>query len=380
MTVPFLDLRAAHAELRAELDAAIAGVLTSGRFILGDQLEGFEAEFAAYTGTAHCVGVGNGLDALELSLRAVGVGPGDEVIVPGHTFIATWLAVTKVGATIVPVDVDADTFNIAPAAVAGAIGPRTRAIIPVHLYGRPADVAQLRRIIDGREISIIEDAAQAHGAALRGARVGGMGDLAAWSFYPAKNLGALGDGGAVTTNNPELASIVRELRNYGSATKYYHERIGFNSRLDELQAAVLRVKLRHLDEWNARRRRIAETYCQHLADVSVALPVATRDAESVWHLFVVRTEARDALAEHLHRHGVQTQVHYPVPPHRQHAYRDFVEWSLPVSEAMARTVLSLPMGPHLLDEQMTTVIEAMRAFDGSNPYRASSKTVSADET
>lgn len=363
MTVPFLDLYAAHRELQGDLDGAIARVMERSQFILGSELEQFEAEFADFVGARYCVGVGSGLDALELSLRAANVGTGDEVIVPGHTFIATWLAVSRVGATVVPVDVDPHSFNLAMTLAADAITSRTRAIIPVHLYGRPVDVDILRSIVDGRDIVIIEDAAQAHGASLRGRRAGSLGDIAAWSFYPGKNLGALGDGGAITTNSSEVATAVRQLRNYGSTFKYHHERMGFNSRLDELQAAILRVKLQHLDTWNARRRQVAAVYGGLSGTSPLQLPEDVSDAELVWHLFVVRSPRRAQLSVHLAEAGIQTQIHYPVPPHRQPAYRHLSIGSLPVTDRLAGEVLSLPMGPHLSSDQADRVIAAVRTFD-----------------
>lgn len=363
MTVPFLDLRAAHAELREEMDAAMAGVLDRGWFVLGPQLEAFEREFAAYCGVRHCVGVANGLDALRLVLLAWGIGAGDEVIVPSHTFIATWLAVSQTGATPVPVEVDAATFNIDPALVEAAVTPRTRAIIPVHLYGQPADMGPLRAVASRHGLLVLEDAAQAHGARYRGRRTGGLGDAAAFSFYPGKNLGALGDGGAVTTDDDDLAREVRLLANYGSARKYEHLRKGVNSRLDELQAAVLRAKLPRLDHWNERRRQLADELREGLADSGLALPHAPDWSEPVWHLFVVRSKVRDALQAGLRARGVETLVHYPVPPHLQPAYPecDGLAGTLPVAELLAGEVLSLPMGPHVTPAQRDQVIAAVRA-------------------
>jgi dTDP-4-amino-4,6-dideoxygalactose transaminase len=363
--VPFLDLGAATAEIRVELDTALGRVLASGRYVLGPEVEAFEREFASFTGTDHCVGVGNGLDAIELALRALGVGIGDEVIVPSNTYIATWLAVTRLGALVVPVEPDSETFNLDPERIEAAITPRTRAIIAVHLYGQPADMDPLREVARTRGIRVVEDAAQAHGARYRGRPAGSLGDAAAWSFYPTKNLGALGDGGAVTTNDPDVADRVRALRNYGSRTKYVNEVRGVNSRLDELQAAVLRVKLPLLEEWNERRRRVAARYLDGLRETTLNLPSAAPAVDPVWHLFVVRSEARDRLQQHLTKNGVQTLIHYPIPPHLQAAYADLAcpVGAFPIAERIHRECLSLPMGPHLTDPQVGDVIDAVRSFD-----------------
>lgn len=364
MTVPFLDLRAAYEELRGEIDAAVSRVTASGYYLLGPEIEAFEREYAAYTGAAHCVGVGNGLDALQLALRAMDVGPGDEVIVPSNTYIATWLAVTYSGATPVPVEPDPRSYNLDPARVADAVTPRTRAIVPVHLYGQPADMAPLLEIARERGLRVLEDAAQAQGARYRGRRVGAMGDVVAWSFYPGKNLGALGDAGAVTTDDPALAERIRMLRNYGSRVKYVNEEQGFNSRLDEVQAAVLRVKLARLDEWNARRARLAALYREALAGTELVLPHVPEWADPAWHLFVVRSPRRDALQRHLAERGIGTLIHYPIPPHLQGAYRGlgFGEGSFPVSEAIHREVLSLPIGPHLVEGDAARVAAAVGEF------------------
>ncbi len=346
--IPFLDLRAATAELRPELDEVIARALDAGRYVLGPEVEAFEQEWAAYIGTSHAVGVGSGLDALELALRACEIGPGDEVIVPSHTFIATWLAVQRTGATIVPVEPRLDSMNIDPELIDAAITERTRAIVPVHLYGQPADMDPILEIADRRGLRVIEDAAQAHGAVYRGRRAGSLGHAAAWSFYPAKNLGALGDAGAVTTSDERIAERVRRLRNYGSTTKYVHEELGFNSRLDELQAAVLRVKLRHLDEWNARRTLIAAAYLSEIDPVRVQLPDIAPEVSPVWHLFVIRSMERDALEAELGTAGVTTLIHYPRPPHLQSALSGCGPWGpLPLAERLGREVLSLPIGPHM---------------------------------
>jgi dTDP-4-amino-4,6-dideoxygalactose transaminase len=359
MKVSFLDLRGAYLELKPEVDEAVARVLHSGWYLLGEELRAFEQEYAAYVGVDHCIGVGNGLDALHLALRALEVGPGDEVIVPANTYIATWLAVTYAGATPVPVEPDERTYNIDPDRIAAAITPRTKVILPVHLYGQPADMGPILEIARRHGLRVLEDAAQAHGARYKGRRVGSLGDAAAWSFYPGKNLGALGDGGAVTTNDDDLAERVRLLRNYGSPKKYVHEVQGVNSRLDEVQAAVLRVKLQHLDEWNRRRQEIAALYLEALHDAPLVLPRVPAWAEPVWHLFVVRHPDRQAFQEGLQEDGVQTLVHYPTPPHLQGAYRSlgYRPGNFPITEAIHREVLSLPIGPHLDEAQ--AVVEAV---------------------
>lgn len=362
MTIPFLDLHSMHDPLAGELRAALDAVLTRSHYVLGPALEAFEDDFAAYCSTRHCVGVANGLDALHLILRAYGIGPGDEVIVPAHTFIATWLAVSHAGAAVVPVDVDAATGNLDPSRVAAALTPRTRAVMPVHLYGQPADIDGLRDAIGGRDLRIIEDAAQAHGARYRGRTVGSLGSAAGFSFYPGKNLGALGDGGAIVTDDDTLADAVRRLRNYGSAVKYHHETVGWNSRLDELQAAFLRVKMSHLEAWTAARRNAARAYLQGLAGLpGLVLPSPTEGCEPVWHLFVVRSSRRDELQAHLAARGIGTLIHYPVPPHLQGAYLPLGHrpGDFPAAEAWAREALSLPLWPGV---PTGPVIEALHDF------------------
>ncbi len=360
--IPFLDLAAAYAELQDELDAAALRVMASGQFILGPEVSAFETEFAAYCDTRHAVGVGSGLDALRLILLGYGIGQGDEVIVPSNTFIATWLAVTQAGATPLPVEPDPVTHNVTAEAVEAAITPYTKAIMPVHLYGQPADMDAIMALGRDRGIPVVEDAAQAHGARYRGRRAGGLGDAAAFSFYPGKNLGAMGDAGAVTTDDGELAERVRMLRNYGSTIKYHHDVPGLNSRLDSLQAAALRLKLRRLDEWNERRRALAARYLEQLAGVhGLVLPAAADWAEPVWHLFVVRHPQRDALQQRLSEAGVDTIIHYPIPPHLSGAYAPAFEGgALPLAERLAGEVLSLPMGPHLAFEDADTVAAAVR--------------------
>jgi len=348
-TIPFLDLRAAYLELKTEIDEAVARVLNSGYYILGPEVEAFEAEFATYSQAQYAIGVADGLDALQLALLAMGVGPGDEVIVPSNTYIATWLAVSQCGATPVPVEPLESTYNIDPARIEAAITPATRVILPVHLYGQPADLDPILALARKHGLRVLEDAAQAHGARYKGQRIGAHGDAVAWSFYPGKNLGALGDGGAVTTNDPQLAERIRLLRNYGSRVKYVNEVKGVNSRLDPLQAAVLRVKLRHLDEWNSRRRVQAAHYHSTLSHTELTLPHVPDWADPVWHLFVVRHPERDAFAQHLNAAGVGTLIHYPIPPHMQQAYTTagFPPAAFPLANQIAREVLSLPVGPQL---------------------------------
>jgi dTDP-3-amino-3,4,6-trideoxy-alpha-D-glucose transaminase len=367
--IPFLDVGAGYRELQTDLDAAYRRVMDAGWFILGREVAAFEAEFAAYCGVGHCVTVGNGLDALHLALRALEIGPGDEVLVPANTFIATWLGVTYAGAVPVAVEPDASTFNINPGKLEAAITKRTRAIIPVHLYGQPADMGPIRAVAERHGLRIIEDAAQAHGARSDGKRTGGLGDCACFSFYPGKNLGCFGDGGAVTTDDADLAEQLRLLRNYGSRQKYHHDTAGINSRLDELQAAFLRVKLRHLDNWNQRRAILADRYRQALADVPcLRLPAVAVSAESVWHLFVVRHPRRDELQHHLAKAGIGAQVHYPIPAHRTNAYAagGWRGGPLPVAERLANEVLSLPIGPHLTTEQVRQVCSVVRKFHGAS--------------
>jgi dTDP-4-amino-4,6-dideoxygalactose transaminase len=361
--IPFLDVPAAYGELADELDAAVRSVMASGQFILGPEVTAFEEEFAAYCGTRHAIGVGSGLDALRLILLGYDLAPGDEVIVPSNTFIATWLAVSQAGATPVPVEPDPATHNITADAVEAAITPRTKAIMPVHLYGQPAEMDPIVALGRERGIPVIEDAAQAQGARYRGRRAGSLADAAGFSFYPGKNLGAMGDAGAITTDDDALADRVRLLRNYGSKVKYHHEVPGLNTRLDSLQAAGLRIKLRHLDEWNDRRRAIAARYLERLGGArDLVLPEVAPDAEPVWHLFVIRHPSRDALQAQLADAGVDTIIHYPIPPHRTGAYAAaFTDRSLPVAERLGDEVLSLPMGPHLPLADADRVADAVRS-------------------
>lgn len=367
LDVPFLDLRATNTRYAAELKAAAARVIDSGWYVLGQELTSFEREFAAYCDVDHALGVGNGLDALTLILRGYRelgrLSEGDEVIVPGNTFIASFLAITENRLVPVPVEPDPVTFNLDPVQVEAAIGPRTRAIMAVHLYGQLADMAALRTLADRHGLLLIEDAAQAHGAARDGRRAGAFGDATAFSFFPTKNLGALGDGGAVVTRDSPLAERIRALRNYGSDIKYRHLFPGVNSRLDEMQAAMLRVKLSYLDEEIGHRREVARRYRNGIHNPLIQLPVVANESAHVWHLFVVRSVRRDDLQRHLQAHGIQTQVHYPVPPHRQMAYATLLGSSqLPITERLHQQVLSLPMGPALADADIARVIAACQVF------------------
>jgi dTDP-4-amino-4,6-dideoxygalactose transaminase len=387
MKVPFLDLHAAYLELKPEIDAAIARVLDSGCYILGPEVEAFEKEWAAYCGASHAVGVGNGLDALTLALRALEIGPGDEVIVPSNTYIATWLAVSAVGATPVPVEPNPSTYNIDPALIPAAITPRTKALLPVHLYGQPADLDPILAIARTHNLAVVEDAAQAHGARYKGRRIGAHGDVVCWSFYPGKNLGALGDAGAITTNRAELADRISLLRNYGSREKYVNEINGVNSRLDPIQAAILRVKLRVLDEWLFRRKEVARRYLESFGEMknwsldqslqantdskgngtlgmnaqSCLTPFVPSYADPVWHLFVVRLANRGIVQSLLFEAGIDALIHYPIPPHLQsaNAERSFNRANLVLTETLAEEVLSLPIGPHLQSKDIDMVIDKL---------------------
>ena len=376
--VPFLDLSAGIAELADEIDDAWERVTRRGWFVLGEEVERFEEAFASYVGVRYCVGVGNGFDALRLALRAMGVGSGDEVLVPSNTYVATWLAVSDVGATPVPVEPEPHTFNMDPARCGEAITSRTKTVLPVHLYGLPADMGPIISIARRNGLGVLEDAAQAHGAAIATRRVGSFGNAAAWSFYPSKNLGALGDGGAITTDDEELALQMRALRNYGTLIKNCTEMLGVNSRLDELQAAVLTVKLGHLDEWNRRRAKVAERYMSALEGQSIVLPHFPHGMTPAWHLFVVKCDQRDTLRQRLAELGVETSIHYPTPPYRQPVYETLANRlepdngerkgpGFPISDDLHRRVLSLPIGPHLSDEQVDATIHGLRcALEDTN--------------
>lgn len=365
MNIPFLDLKAPYLELKQELDAAYHQVMDSGWYVLGREVEAFEEEFASYCGVKHCIGVGNGLEALHLILRAMGIGPGDEVIVPANTYIATWLAVSYCGASPVPVEPDITTLNINSDLIEAAITKKTRAVLVVHLYGHPADMEPINNIARKYNLKVVEDAAQAHGARYKGKRVGGLSDAAGFSFYPGKNLGAFGDGGAVTSNDGELANQIRSLRNYGSTEKYFNEQKGFNSRLDEFQAAFLRVKLKKLDEWNLRRQMIASHYLKEFKNVpGLTMPVVPKWCETAWHIFAVRHANRDALQQYLKNEGINTLIHYPNPPYRSDAYAGDRKWpQFPVTDQIAMQILSIPIGPHLEYDIWMKISERIRKFE-----------------
>jgi dTDP-4-amino-4,6-dideoxygalactose transaminase len=365
LKVPFLDLKATYLELKDEFDAAYHCVMESGWYILGEEVEAFEQEFADYCGVKYCIGVGNGLEALHLILRGYGIGEGDEVIVPSNTYIATWLAVSYAGAIPVPVEPDIKTYNIDPNLIEAAITKKTKAILPVHLYGQPADMDAINNIAEKYNLKVVEDAAQAHGAKYKGKRTGNLGDAAGFSFYPGKNLGAYGDAGAVTTNDDNLAEQIKLLRNYGSKIKYYNEVKGFNSRLDPLQAAFLRVKLKYLDEWNNRRTQIAMYYLESLSKVSeLVLPFVPEWAEPVWHLFVIRHLKRDKLQKFMLEMGIGTMVHYPIPPHLQKAYENinYRIGDFPVSEILCNEQLSIPLYPQMKSSAVEVVKNTIHEF------------------
>ena len=363
MNVPFLDLRATYAELQLEIDVAIKHVLDSGCYILGEEVNLFEQEYATYCKAEYCAGLASGLDALHLALLALEVGEGDEVIVPSNTYIATWLAVSQCGATPIPVEPDISTYNIDPVGIEAAITSRTKVILPVHLYGQPADMDAILAIAHKHGLKILEDGAQAHGARYKAQRIGSHGDIVAWSFYPGKNLGAYGDGGAITTNNEDIIERIRVLRNYGSKEKYINDVRGFNSRLDPIQAAILRVKLKVLDKWNSRRAEMAQRYQNELANNEVKIPFVPKWAEPAWHLYVVQHPRRDELQSYLRDAGIATLIHYPIPPHLQQAYASagFARGQFPIAEQMARQLLSLPIGPHLTEQQQNYVISRIKS-------------------
>jgi dTDP-4-amino-4,6-dideoxygalactose transaminase len=361
--IPFLDLKRINAEDRDEIIEAITRVIDSGWYILGNEVEAFESEFAVYCGTKHCIGVANGLEALHLVVRAYGIGQGDEVIVPANTYIATWLAVTHAGATPVPVEPDERTYNIDTDKIEQALTSKTKAILVVHLYGQTADIDPIIDLARKYGLKVIEDCAQAHGAKYKERRAGSLGDAAGFSFYPGKNLGALGDGGAVTTNDPELADRIKVLRNYGSRNKYRNEVVGFNSRLDELQAAILRTKLKKLDDCNKLRRQLASQYLRELSgQQNLIVPYVPEWAEPVWHLFVLRHPLRDQLKKILTEAGIDTMIHYPIPPHLQTAYAGlgYKKGSFPITEGIHATVLSLPIWPGMSIEDITTVSKTLK--------------------
>lgn len=363
--IPLLDLKPAIAELRSELDDAYRRVMDSGNLLLGSELEAFEREYADSIGVRHCIGVANGLEALQLALMAWGIGRGDEVIVPSNGYIATWLAVVHVGARPVPCEPNPKTFNLDPDRLASIRTGRTKAILPIHLYGQTADIEAIDHFAKTHHLLVLEDAAQSHGARCHGREAGALGDAAGISFYPSKNLGALADGGAITTNDVVVADKLRHLRNYGAKHRYVNDYIGLNSRLSELQAAFLRVKLRHLPAWNLRRTKLALRYRKQLADIpEITLPYVPEWAEPVWHLFVIRATRRDALRAHLRDADISTQIHYPTPPHLSKAFVN-MGWhrgDFPIAESLASEVLSLPIGPHHTVEEIDAVCAAIRDF------------------
>lgn len=363
--IPFFDPAPQHESIRAEVLKAIAAVYDSNWFVLGEQVRRFEAAYASWNGVAHAVGLASGLDALHVALKALRIGPGQEVIVPSNTYIATWLAVSSVGATIVPVEPDAATWNLNPAAVAAAVTGRTAAILPVHLFGQACEMGPLMELAKKHRLAVVEDNAQGHGARWQGQLTGSFGQANATSFYPTKNLGALGDAGALTTNSAAIAEFARTYRNYGSKVKYYNEMPGINSRLDELQAAVLKVKLRMLDLANQQRNQLAQSYLEQLSGIpEIELPSVAPECTHVWHLFVVQCPRREELQLFLGKMGIQTMVHYPVPPHLQEAYASagFREGQFPVAEQLARQSLSLPLYPGMQAEQLERVCATLKQF------------------
>ena len=362
--VPYVDLKAQYHTIKSEIDAAIARVLESSQFVLGEEVAGFEHDFAAYCGATDCIALNSGTSALHLALLAAGIGPGDEVITVPFTFIASVAAVVYTGARPVLVDIDPRTFNMNPAAIESAITPRTKAILPVHLYGHPADMDPIMDIARRHNLIVIEDAAQAHGAKYKGRPVGTIGDIGCFSFYPAKNLGAYGEGGAVTTNNPEYARTIRILRDWGQDRKYHHLLRGYNYRMEGFQGAILRVKLRHLERWTETRRSIAKTYDAQLAECGLQLPEEMPWARHVYHVYTLRTDDRDALQAALQAEGIQTAIHYAIPAHLQPAYADlgYLQGSLPESERASQEVLSLPIYPEMPGDHIQKVSQALVAI------------------
>lgn len=362
MKVPFLDLHSTYEEIQEEIEEAILKSCRSGQYIGGSMVEDFERDFSNFVDSKYCVGVGNGLDALVLSLKVLGINHGDEVIVPSNTFIATWLAVSQCGAIPIPVEPNIHTCNINVQKIESVITNKTKAIIPVHLYGQPADMDEITHIAKKYKLFVIEDAAQAHGAKYKNRRIGTHSDLVAWSFYPGKNLGAIGDGGGITTNNEDLATNLVSLRNYGSSERYKNDMLGVNSRLDPVQASVLSVKLKYLDQWNRRRSDIADTYCKELSDLDITLPFVNNYNECVWHLFCIRVANRDRIRSKLMEFGIDTLIHYPIPPHMQNAYKylSYSEDDFPISKALSSELISLPIGPSLRKEQLDYVVSSLK--------------------
>lgn len=364
LKVEFLNVLQTNLDVVEEISEAISRVIRSGTYINGKEVTKFENEFSGFVSSSYCVGVGNGLDAIRLALQAVGVGEGDEVIVPAHTFIATWLAVTQCGANVVPVEPTEFGYNIDPGCIEEKITSRTKAIVVVHLYGFPVQLDLIHEIANRFGIRVIEDAAQAHGALCDGSRIGSQSDAVAWSFYPGKNLGAIGDAGAVTTNDELIASKIRRLANYGSVAKYEHTELGWNSRLDPIQAAVLSVKLKNLENWNQRRRAVAGSYIGEIKSTYLPWKETVQIDTAAWHIFPIETSNRPALVEHLSKNGIDTLVHYPKPPHLQNPYvRAFENSAFPLTESKCNRLLSLPIGPHMSTESVKHVIEVLNGFE-----------------
>jgi dTDP-4-amino-4,6-dideoxygalactose transaminase len=363
--IPFFSVHAMHAPVREEMLATMARVYDAEWYVMGEELALFEQEYSTFNQVAHTVGVGNGLEALTLTLRALEIGPGDEVLVPANTYIATWLAVSHTGAVPVPVEPDPRTSNLDPSRLESSITARTRAILPVHLYGQPCQMNEIMALAQQHSLMVVEDNAQAQGAAFEGQLTGSFGIASGTSFYPTKNLGALGDAGAITTNNEQLALRLRQLRNYGSGRKNHHQLLGYNSRLDELQAAMLRIKLRYLPIWTVQRRQLAAWYDQHLADLpGLQLPTVALGAEPVWHLYVVHCPQRDALQQYLAACGIGTLIHYPMPPHQQPAYAhlSLTNEGVFITEELAATCLSLPLWPGMTEDMVVEIAGAIRQF------------------
>lgn len=366
--IQFLNLKLAYEELKEEISNSINEVLLSGWYIGGEKLEAFEENFSQHSGSKYAVGVANGLDALTLSLRALNVSQGDEVIVPSNTYIATWLAVSEVGATPVPVEPDEKTYNISIENIKKLVTNKTKAILPVHLYGHPVDSEPIENFVKDKNISLVFDAAQAHGSLYKGSPIGGIGDATAWSFYPGKNLGAFGDAGAITTNDLSLANQLRALRNYGSHKKYVNDIMGYNSRLDPLQAAALDIKLKYLNEWTSRRLKIANRYSSEISRKYLKTPATEDWAKHGWHLYVIRTKYRDEIISYLNEKKIETIIHYPIPPHKQKAYNKKYKnvGKLMVAESMSNEVLSIPIGPHLKEKEVDYIIDSLNQFVPKN--------------
>ncbi len=364
MDINFVDLKRQYSDIKDEIDDAIQRVLDNTSFILGKEVEEFEKEFAEYCGVKYCAGIDSGTSALSLALRSLGIGRGDEVITVPNTFIATTLAISSIGASVKFVDINPDTYNIDAAKLEDAISDKTKAIMPVHLFGQPVDMDKILKVAKKHNLRVVEDACQAHGAEYKGKKVGSMGDVACFSFYPGKNLGAYGDGGALMTNDEELRDKVIALRNYGSKIKYYHPIKGFNNRLDAIQAAVLRVKLKHLDKWNEKRRKNAQLYNELLGNDDVKVPIEENGNKHIYHLYVIRAKQRDKLAEFLNGRGISTGIHYPVPIHLQRAYEELKlgKGSFPITEKYAGEILSLPMFAELEDEEIKYITDAIKSY------------------